>query len=94
MIGTALATLGRSTAFAIVTAWLWLAVAEGIIRGLKPDWARMLLGNSATTVLTWSPMKGDDSVFGIGASAIVALAYVAVLVAVGAVSFSRRDVAG
>jgi hypothetical protein len=94
VIGTALATVGRSTAFAIVAAWLWLAVAESIIRGLKPDWGRMLLGNSATTVLTWSPIEGDQAVFGIGASALVAFAYVLVIVAAGTVSFSRRDVAG
>jgi hypothetical protein len=94
VIGTALATIGRSTAFAIVAAWLWLAVGEGIIRGLKPDWARLLLGNSTTTLLTWSRIEGEDAVFGIGASATVALAYLVALVATGAFLFRRRDVAG
>jgi hypothetical protein len=94
LIGTALATIGRSTAFAIVAAWLWLAVGEGILRGLKPNWSRGLLGDSATTVLTWRPLDAEHAVLGTGAATAVALAYVVVVVAAGSLAFVRRDVAG
>jgi hypothetical protein len=94
LVGTALATIGRSTAFAIVFAWLWLAVAEGIVRGLKPNWARGLLGDSATTVLNWAPPDTEHSAFGTWPATAIAAVYIGVVVMVGAVSFSRRDVAG
>jgi hypothetical protein len=94
VIGVALATIGRGTAFAIVTAWLWLAVGEGIVRSLEPDWGRLLLGESSTTVLTWARLEGDHAVMGVWSSLALALVYVAILTAVGAASFVRRDVAG
>jgi len=94
VLGVALATIGRSTAFAIVAAWLWLAVGEGIIRSLKPDWGRALLGESSTTVLTWARLDADHAVIGVWPSVALALAYVTVLTALGAITFLRRDVAG
>jgi hypothetical protein len=94
VVGTALASIGRSTAFAIVVAWIWLAVGEGILRGLKPGWSRLLLGDSVTTVLTWSPPDVEHAVFGPVTALLVSMSYVVVLVAAGTVSFSRRDVAG
>jgi hypothetical protein len=93
MIGTALATIGRGTAFAIVVAWVWLAVGESLVRGLKPAWSRLLLGESTTTVLTWSPLDGDQAVLQPWTSALLAAGYVGLLVVAGTLSFTRRDVA-
>jgi hypothetical protein len=92
LLGTALATIGRNTAFAIVVAWLWLAVGEAVVRGLRPAWSRLLLGDSATTVLLWHPPDVDHPVFGTWAACLVACSYVGLLVVVGTLSFARRDV--
>lgn len=94
VLGVALATIGRNTAFGIVTAWIWLAVVEGILRGLRPEWTRGLLGESATTVLQWSPIEGEHAAASPAAALAVALAYVAVLYAASLSTFVRRDIAG
>jgi ABC-type transport system involved in multi-copper enzyme maturation permease subunit len=94
VLGVALSTIGRNTAFGIVTAWIWLAVVEGILRGLRPQWTRGLLGESATTVLQWSPIEGDHPAASPSMALVVALAYVAVLYVASLSSFMRRDIAG
>jgi hypothetical protein len=94
VVGTALASLGRSTAFGIVAAWVWLAVVENIVRGLKPDWSVGLVGDAITTVLTWSPIEADHDVVGPSTALLVLLVYVGTLVAAGTFAFTRRDVAG
>lgn len=94
IVGTALASIGRSTAFAIVVAWIWLALAEGLVRGLKPGWSRMLMGDSITTVLTWSPLDAEHQVVGPSTALLIVVAYVAALFGAGTLSFTRRDVAG
>jgi hypothetical protein len=94
VIGVSLATIGRSTAFAIVTAWVWLAVGEGIVRSLAPDQGRLLLGESSTTVLAWARLDTDHAVLDVWPALGLALVYVTILTAIGTASFLRRDVAG
>jgi len=57
MLGVALATIGRNTAFALVAVFAWVAILEGVIRGLKPGLARFLWGENLTTVLTWAQLE-------------------------------------
>ena len=54
MLGVALATLGRNTAFALVVVFGWITIVEGMIRGLKPGLARFLWGENMTIVLAWA----------------------------------------
>ena len=93
MLGVALATLGRNTAFALVTVFAWVAILEGLIRGLKPGLARFLWGENMTVVLTWARI--DNVKFERGP--LVALAtvtlYVSVIIAGATLAFRRRDVA-
>ena len=56
MLGVALATLGRNTAFALVVIFAWITVVEGMIRGFKPGLARFLWGENMTIVLTWAQL--------------------------------------
>jgi hypothetical protein len=93
LLGVALATAARSTAFAIVAVFLWVAVIEGMIRGLKPGLAQYLWGENIAIALPWAPM--DDVSFARGplvALTTVAL-YGAAIATVASVSFVRRDVA-
>ena len=60
MLAVALATLGRNTAFALATVFAWMAVIEGLIRGLRPGWAQYLWGENLATTLTWAQMENVD----------------------------------
>ena len=44
VLGVALATLGRNTAFALITVFAWVAVVEGVVRGLAPSLKASALG--------------------------------------------------
>jgi ABC-2 type transport system permease protein len=92
MLGVALSTLGRNTAFALVVVFGWIAVLESVIRQLKPGIAWVLWGENLTLVLTWAQL--DNVSFRRGP--LVALAtvtlYVAVIVAVATFAFRRRDI--
>jgi hypothetical protein len=93
MLGVALATLGRNTAFALVVIFAWVAVIEGLIRGLKPGLARFLWGENTTIILSWGHL--DNVAFRRGpivALVTVAL-YVSAIIAAATVAFRTRDVA-
>jgi hypothetical protein len=94
MLGVALATLGRSTTFAVLTVFMWVAVFEGVVRGLRPGWAPYLWGENVAISITWAQLEDVDFRRGpLIASATVGL-YAVVLIALGAFSFRRRDIAG
>ena len=94
MLGVALATLGRNTAFALGAVFAWMAVIEGLIRGLRPGWAPYLLAENIGTVVEWDQLNGvdftRDPVVALGTIVV----YSAVLVAVATIVFQRRDIAG
>ena len=93
VLGVALATLGRNTAFALITVFAWFAVIEGLVRGLEPSLKAWLWGENLAIVFTWAQLEGDD-VPGSPALAIATLfIYLGVVVAVAVVSFQRRDIA-
>jgi ABC-2 type transport system permease protein len=93
MLGGALATLGRNTVAAIIVAWGWLAIGEGLVRGGLPEYAKWLVGDTTTVVLTWTANEGDGSSHSPGGAVAMLLAYTAVLVVVSGYAFWRRDVA-
>jgi ABC-type transport system involved in multi-copper enzyme maturation permease subunit len=92
-LGSALSTLGRNTAFALVTVFAWITVAEGLIRGLRPGLARLLWAENIATVVQWASL--DEVRFHPGpATALLTVAvYVAVIVGGATWAFARRDVA-
>lgn len=94
VLGVAFATIGRNTAFALVTVFAWVAVIENLVRGLKPGLAGYLWGENIATVLTWAQLDDVDFTRGpLTALATVAL-YTAVTAVLASATFSRRDVAG
>jgi hypothetical protein len=93
MLGVALATLGRNTAFALVVAFGWVVVIEGMIRGFKPGLARFLWGENLTIVLGWTQLDNVGFHRAPMHSLASVLLYVSVIVAAAALAFGRRDVA-
>ena len=93
VLGVALATLGRNTAFAIVTVFTWIVVVEGTIRSLKPGLSRFLWSENLGTILPWTQLR--DAPFRRGPVLALAsvLAYAGVFVVAATVAFQSRDVA-
>jgi hypothetical protein len=94
VVGVALATIGRNTAFALGVVFAWLAVAEGVIRGLRPGWAEYLWAENVGTAMPWKQMENAEFARGPVPALVSLVAYTAVLVLVATALFRRRDVAG
>jgi hypothetical protein len=93
VLGVALATLGRNTAFAIVAVFSWLIVAEGTIRALKPGLGRFLWGENLGTILPWAQLEHASFRRGPVLALATITAYVGVCVVAATIVFRRRDIA-
>jgi hypothetical protein len=93
VLGVALATLGRNTAFAIVVVFTWLIVAEGMIRSLKPGLGRFLWGENLGTILPWAQLPNTSFRRGPVFALATILVYVGVFVVAATLAFRRRDIA-
>ena len=93
VLAVSIATIGRNTSAALIGIGVWAFVAERTIAGLKPGWARYLIGENVVTVVPWQAI--DDAGFDLSPSAALAtlLFYLAIIVVVATASFARRDVA-
>jgi hypothetical protein len=94
MVGVALATLGRNTAFALVTVFAWIAVIEGMVRGFKPGLAKYLWGENIATIMPWAQLGNVEFRRGPLVALATVLLYAAVIVAAATLVFRRRDIAG
>jgi hypothetical protein len=93
VIGGAIAMIGRNTAAALGAVFVYLAVLEGIVRGLRPAIGRFLLSDSIAAVVIGSEMRlGDGSVVTLARAAVVVAAYTLGLWAIATVAFRARDV--
>jgi ABC-type transport system involved in multi-copper enzyme maturation permease subunit len=92
-LGCALSTLGRNTAFALVTVFAWITVVEGLIRGLRPGLAKLLWGENIATVVQWAPLEDVRFHRGPATALLTVATYVAVIVGAATLAFARRDVA-
>jgi hypothetical protein len=92
VLGCALATLGRNTAFALVSVFGWFLVVEGLLRNLRPSLARLLWAENIGTVVQWARL--DTVPRGPVAALVTVATYIGVVVAVSAWVFTRRDIAG
>ena len=94
MLGVALATLGRNTAFALGAVFAWMAVIEGLVRQLRPGWAQYLWGENIGTVVPWAQVKDVEFSRGPWLALATLVIYTAVIIATATVVFRRRDIAG
>ena len=93
VLGVALATIGRNTSFALIVIFTWLAVVEGLIRGLKPGLAQYLWGENVATALPWAQLPGAPFQRGPLLALLTVTGYVLAITAVATLAFRGRDVA-
>jgi ABC-2 type transport system permease protein len=96
VIGGAVAAIGRHTAAALGVVFVWTAVIEGLVRGLRPLWSPWLLGDNLVTFLSWRTSEygfpGGSFALSPGRAMLVILGYTAVVLAFGSVFVRTRDV--
>ena len=92
-LGVALATLGRNTAFAVVAVFMWVAVLEGVVRGLKPGLAGYLWGENIGTVMPWAQLQDASFERGPFLALVTLVTYSASITAIATWVFRRRDIA-
>jgi ABC-type transport system involved in multi-copper enzyme maturation permease subunit len=92
IVGLSIASLGRNTAAALGAAFVYFAILENFIRGLKPGWQPWLLSdNVATFLLAHAP---EDASF-TRSPTIAALwlcSFALILAGASMAVFQRRDV--
>ena len=96
VIGAAVAMVGRHTAAALGAVFVYVAVLESIVRGLRPAMGRFLIGDNLTTVITAHTLnvqQGDTSyLLTPQRGAVVLGIYVVVLAGAALVVLRARDV--
>lgn len=97
VIGGSVAAVGKHTAAALGVVFVWTAVIEGLIRGLRPLWSPWLLGDNLVSFLGWQRMEVQFSAFESytvtpGRAVFVILVYVAMTLALGCTFVRIRDV--
>lgn len=88
-----IATIGRNTSAALIGIAVWAFVAERTIAGLKPGWARFLIGENVAIVVPWTAL--EDAGFDRPPTVALAtlLVYLAIIVVIATSTFVRRDIA-
>jgi hypothetical protein len=94
MLGVALATLGRNTAFALAAVFAWFAVIENLVRDLRPGWAPYLWAENIGTIVPWKQLKGVTFTRGPWLALGTLLLYGTVVIVVATITFHRRDIPG
>lgn len=87
-LGLALATIGRNTATAMGVGFGYLAIAEGLIRGLRPQWQTWLLGDNLNVWVTGNTAIGRS----VAGAATVMLIYAGAALLVAGASLQARDI--
>lgn len=91
LFGFSLATIGRNTAAALGVGFVYLAIVESLVRGLKPAWTPWLVGDNLATIIV------GEQAGSIGRSptesAVVIGSYVLVMMLVAIGMFQRREIA-
>src|SRR4029077_19432926 len=94
MVAAALAPLGRNTAFALAALFAWMAVIEGIVRGMRPEWAGYLWGENIATVVPWAQMKSVPFTRGPLVALGTIVVYAGVIIGAATLAFRQRDISG
>lgn len=90
VVGFAVATVTRNAAAAIGGAFLWFAVLETLLRGLRPSWNHWLIGNNAAVFL----QGAESGLVGrsMAAAGLYLLALSVALLGAATLWFTRIDV--
>ena len=94
VLAAALALALRNTAAALGALWVWFALAENILRGMKPWTSRFLVTDNVGRIVLWfdhASRAQGQFVRSPGVAAMLIALYLAVLVALVLRIFSRSD---
>jgi ABC-2 type transport system permease protein len=92
-IGGGVAMIGRNTAAALGAVFVYVAVLEGIVRGLRPALGRFLLGDNIAAFVIGDDLRiVEDTVLSPSRALVVVLVYAVTLAGLGTASFRVRDV--
>jgi len=92
LIGLAIAMLGRNTAAAIGLGFAYLGVVEQLVRGLRPAWQPMLLGDNMAVFVDGGPTQLGGTLRTAAGAAFVVSCYAASFFVAAAFAFRARDV--
>jgi hypothetical protein len=92
LFGMALATIGRNTAAAFGAGFAYLAIVEGLIRGLKPAWDDWLIGDNLALFVIGPEDVTNVAHSQVGAGLLV-LGYAMALAWVALMIFRKREIA-
>jgi len=93
MLGASLAMIGRNTAVALGSAFVYLNVIEGVVRAWKPWAGRWLISENVALFLTARRVDGLPFTRSTLTAAITVVLYVGAVTALATLLFRRRDVA-
>lgn len=93
-LGFAIGSIARNTTVALIIGFVYFAVAESLLRGLRPGWQPWLIGDNAAAFVIGNPAEiyvtgGPRTALG---ALLVVAGYAAVAVAAAAAWFQTRDV--
>lgn len=92
IVGCSIATIGRHTAAALGVAFVYFAVVESLLRGLRPHWHPWLLGDNTAQFLSGTPISEQMAAKSTLDVLLVLAAYAALFITVAIVFFKTRDV--
>jgi hypothetical protein len=96
IIGSAVAMIGRNTAAALGAVFVYMAVLESLVRGLRPAMSRFMLGDNIGAVVTGlnAELHQGPEVFTITPSkgVVTVGAYVVALTIAALIMLRTRDV--
>jgi len=93
LLGAAVATVGRNTTAAIGVLFGWVAVAEPLVRALKPAWQHWLLSENIGRFVSAQPLGGVSHEASTAGALLQLVLYIGLVVVGATVLFRRRDVA-
>nr|MBA2601001.1 hypothetical protein [Actinomycetota bacterium] len=91
-LGFSIGSIGRNTAAALGTGFIYLAVIEGLLRSWRPGWAMWLLGDNAGVFLSGERQETLYASRSILEAGLIMLCYLSALLLAGVILFKKRDV--
>jgi len=92
-LGSALAMIGRRTALALISVFLYLFIVESLLGVWQESLRPWLLSINVAVFMTGADLRGEDFTRSTGVAGLTLLAYTMVFVLLAAAAFRRRDFA-
>lgn len=92
VLGFAIGSVARNTTVALIIGFVYFAVAESTLRGLKPGWQPWLIGDNAARFVIGNTEEMFGNFRSIWGALIVVVAYAVIAFALATAWFRSRDV--